>query len=226
MFGNCIRLNKIKQKGEKMKTIIILATVMVLFITHSNSFSQAGVKVGFEGGVNFANVRLNLYGAPTSESNVRTGIVAGAFLQFKLVDNLYLHTGIGYIQKGTSSVNDISKIIQKTDYFEIPISLILKFPTEIVTPFFSAGAQYGFRLSAKQSQKYFSGEEYNVDVKKYYNATDLEFLFGGGLEHNLGKHFDIYVNFLYGFGTANVFKSIQLGTVRNRGMQLTTGVKF
>ncbi|MEI6189348.1 MAG: porin family protein [Chitinophagia bacterium] len=162
-----------------MKKIIVLSVLVASFFT-----SNAQTTYGIKGGLNIASVKIVLAeSGSTLPTSSKTSFVVGAFLNHPLTESLsiqpeFLYQGMGFKLEG----EELS-----SNYFAIPVLLRYSIAKKINL---EAGPQIGFIMSANAM-----GE----DVKKTFNSTDFQFLFGGGY------HFtkNIQASIRYGIGLTN-----------------------
>jgi len=195
----------------------------------SKSINKNPPKLGLKGGMNFAQA---VYNSESSDS--KSGVDFGIFCEIYTSDNFSIQPGINYIQKGSRYVNDIATITQKMDYLEFPVNFNAYFLPGKVQPFLSAGFYFSTRVKSSQTQQYkISEDTYEYDGSDFYDKTDIGFLIGGGVSFAVLKEIDLFVNFNYSHGFNNIAKTENLdhyqnsiGTVSNRGIELTAGIKF
>ena len=186
------------------------------------------VKFGLKGGINFAKAHSN-----SEISDTKSGIDIGIFCEIYTSGNLSIQPGINYIQKGSMYANDIVTITQKIDYLEFPVNFNAYIPLSGVKPFLTAGLYFSTRISVSQAQQYNISEGvYEYDGSDFYDKTDFGLLFGGGVSLVVSKEIDLFVilNYSHGFSniaqTDNLHYQNSIGTVSNRGLELTAGIKF
>lgn len=194
----------------------------------SKNNNDKPVKFGLKGGLNFSKAYSN-----SEISDTKSGVDLGIFCEIYTSDNLSIQPGINYIQKGSMYANDIVTITQKIDYLEFPVYLNAYIPLSGVKPFLSAGFYFSTRINASQTQQYKISEGvYEYDGSDFYDKTDFGMLFGGGVSLVVSKEIDLFVIFNYSHGFSNIAKTDNLhyqnsiGTVSNRGLELTAGIKF
>ena len=199
----------------------ILFCLAVIVISHY-SFSQS--KFGIETGLNLSNARVNsMYG--DENVNNRTGMLLGCFFEFNTSKHFSIQPGFRYIQRGNVSDNGVTKLIQKVNYVEFPLTCNVIINFNKFKPFLAAGFYFGYYVSANQTQTYGSGEYYECDVSDFYKSSDVGYVLGCGLNYELSKRFDVFMSFYYTGGVKNVLEDEAIGSVSNTGHQLSAGMK-
>jgi len=195
----------------------------------SKNRNENPTKFGLKGGMNFAKAEYN-----SESSNSKSGVDIGVFCEIYTSDNISIQPGINYIQKGSKYANDIVTITQKIDYLEFPVNFNAYIPLSWVKPFLTAGLYFSTRISVSQTQQYNISEGvYEYDGSDFYDKTDFGMLFGGGVSLAVSKEIDLFVILNYSHGFSNIAKTgnfeqyqNSIGTVSNRAVELTAGIKF
>src|ERR1700690_897774 len=129
-----------------MKRIVkpLLTLVLMLFFPITSTISQANVKIGIQGGLNYTTPEISPNPISTT---THTGLLIGAISEIRLSDAGSLLIGISYIQKRVAP--DSSSSLWKTDYLEIPVLLKANLLSPPLRPYFICGPAVGFSLRRK-----------------------------------------------------------------------------
>ena len=150
-----------------MRRAIIFGLFILIFSIGSNSFAQfPRFGIGVKGGLNLANAVTDIENAELSYRNV---LAIGGVVDIGLNRAVSFQIEPRYIQKG-------AKVKVKIDYFEIPLSLKVRFSESDITPYLFAGPVFSFLNSAKVE----SGGE-TEDVKDETKSNEYSLDFGGGV---------------------------------------------
>lgn len=197
-------------------------------------FSPAQQRIGFVGGLNFANFNgVDEDGGDIAFSS-RGVFGIGGVLELGLGKNIALRLEPMYLEKATEFDSDMGLTRWKVAYFEVPVFLQLAFETNIARPYLIAGPTVGLIVSSKV-------EFINLDLE--YNAIDLVSSidfglgFGAGISFPIG-HNAIFVEGHYTYGLVDIAddgKIVERGEdfdfeegvdVKTRGLQIMVGVTF
>ncbi len=149
-----------------MKIMKWAIAMLFVVIGVQASFSQAEVGLGLKAGLNLANLNAT---SASATFDSRTGYHAGVFLKVKLT-KLAIQPEILFSQQGTTVKTTTASVEQTLSYVNIPI--MLKFYL-VGGLHLQAGPQFGFLTSAVAS---------GVDVKSFYNSSDISIGLGAGFD--------------------------------------------
>lgn len=145
------------------KTLFLMLGVLLSF-----SLAQAILpSFGIKGGVNMAKY----VGSDAGSTDMKMGIAAGAFACVDLIA-LKVQPEILFSQKGAKEEYNVlgipTSVSNTLNYVEVPILVKFSFG-KIIVPSIYAGPSFGRLLSASVD---------GIDVKDFYNGTDLGLIFG------------------------------------------------
>lgn len=205
---------------SKNFTFYSAVLALIMFFAAGTSMSQSRIKLGFEAGLNLANVSFS----PSVTTGTRTGLIFGGVIEAGFNPQFALVSGLRYIMKGTEVTSTNSTTVSKANYLEIPALLKVKFPMTEVKPYLIAGPTLGLKLSASTRTDFGTTGGNDVDNPNV-ESTDFGLFFGAGIDFGLNPNVDLYFQPGYSLGLSNVSKT-QGQTAKTNGIQLVAGVKF
>jgi opacity protein-like surface antigen len=173
-------------------------------------FSQIPERIGPHVGLNFANADRSGFPEGVSFTNkVRTGIVAGAVVEWTLSNYFLLQCEPLYVQKGSHATETFYFAEEafsftaeaRFDYVAVPVILKFRIPAPGIKPYLLTGPNLGYRTSAEVE----SGGQVR-DYKNRTEAIDFAWDIGGGVEQNLAPFVSLLVDFRFSYGFVNVIK--------------------
>jgi hypothetical protein len=176
----------------------------ILCLTAIAFNGNAQVKITPAVGLNISNIS-NAEGTTS-----KMGLHLGAYVGFKLSDNLHIQPGLFYSQKGCSFkiLNETTSL--KYNYLEIPVNAVYAFGNSGLS--LNAGPYLGMLMSAKWE---------DLDVKEGMSSMDF------GL--NIGASIDLPANLMlrlqYGMGMANLDKDGN-SKEKNNNFGITLGYRL
>ncbi|MEW7293000.1 porin family protein [Aquimarina sp. 2304DJ70-9] len=173
-----------------MKKLILLAIAVIGFTLTANAQK---VKFGFKGGLNLANVDVEVAGVDTDS---RTGYHIGAVLQLGLGDTFILQPELLYSAQGTSDFD--------IDYLNIPVLAKLKFAKIFSV---EAGPQFGFVVNDGIKDAFLSTVE--------SESFDISGAVGAGVEFG-----PVFGQIRYNFGLTDVVDGFD---GKNTAFQISVG---
>lgn len=190
------------------KLLLILSLIAFSFA------SKAQTRLGFKGGVNFANVTISSSGFSISPGSI-TSFHVGGVLESRLSDRIVVQPNLLFSQKGYSAeVSGFSSTKATLNYLELPVNFLY----EASDYFTIGGGPYlGYALSGKSVSNGVS--------------TDVEFGDGGQMKRadfglNLTAGYEILDGLIisanYSFGLANISNEAN-STAKNKviGISIT-----
>ncbi len=212
--------------------------VLILLVVISASSARAGkTTFGIKAGLNLSNAaEVPDYWEDSLEW--KTGLTAGAFLNYALNDNFSLQPELLFTQKGFggSLIDEVVELAVSLDYFELPI--LAKYT-------FSAGNTVRPALYAGPSFAYCSASELEittwifstaVDFSSVTHTTDFGMVLGGGFDIGTSKGTVIIdARFTYNFTNVIVSgdfeingetETIEEDDFKNYGLAFTFGYAF
>jgi Outer membrane protein beta-barrel domain len=211
-------INKKKQKGNKMKTLKLLA-IVTIFLSAA-IYSQPKLSIGIHAGLNFASASVT----PSQTMGGRTGIIIGGLADIELSKQFSVVPGIQYISKGASTSESGYTSTTSLNYFEIPVLAQYKFSLSEFKPYFFAGPNFAINLSANSEQSGGGGSA-SEDVSSSLGSFDMGLMFGTGTEYKITPGMDLYLNLGYSVGLSNISKD-NSASVKNNGLRVIAGIKF
>lgn len=202
-----------------MKQFKILFTIVLAVIISSTALKAQETGLGIEGGINISNVSTT----PSVNLNSRTGFMVGGYADIGISRIASIKPGIRYIVKGFTGSGNGLTISENMHYIEIPLLVKFRIPLNEVKPYFEAGPTLAIQLSASEDQT-FGAQSQNFDAGFLYESIDFGLYFGSGVEFSLGNRISMFTGGGYSLGLSNTSKTAT--SVRNRGFQFTSGVKF
>lgn len=197
---------------------LILVSILLLPV------SNAQVKVGFNGGINFSKYSGDKKNSNSSVSfNKLPGFAVGGVLEYGISKTFALRFSPSYLLRGSETKYNMKlsgkiktiKNKSKTYFIEMPLTAIYKLGKGKVCPYLSGGFNIGFLTKAKSD-----GE----DIKNQFKKVNFSFLFGLGCEFALTKKASVFIDGQYALGLRNLAKNN--GKQKTRGIDLKAGVLF
>jgi Outer membrane protein beta-barrel domain len=220
----------------------LIALSLLVFATFS---ATAQVSLGLRGGImqnqfDFSNDNLNV------QNMKRSGLLGGAFVEFRINEGFALQLEGNYAQKGNTQTFIISlpnlytetiETRTRINYLEIPILAKAGFKLGPARVDLLAGPNFSYALNGqdkvKTSRSFLNGEELVTETTNDYDfETDLEqYDLGGqaGLQLSFGtKKRRVFVDgrYLLGFVDQNNGLTNSDIQVKNQGVALTVGFQF
>lgn len=220
-----------------MRRAFSVLAAFVLAAAVAAPASAQGLRIGAEGGVNFANVSSD----PDAETDALTGFRGGLSVEYGFGDDgaFALKTGAFYSQKGTTLPAAVAAVVFEdptitfdvelaADYIEIPVVGLYNIPVEgSFTPRVLAGGLVGIEASCEVSG---GGQSADCDdplVGFETASLDLGLLFGGGFGYAISDNATLTVDGRYNLGVSDLNETPNdPTTVKNRVFQVNAGVVF
>jgi hypothetical protein len=212
--------------GSKVAEAQVLISLIL-----GDKLNSDKLEFGLDGGINWSNIS-NLEG-----SNGIRGFHLGFYFNFKLQDNLYLHTGVIVKSpmgaRGLSpyplndddldSVLSTGSVSRKLRYFNVPILLKYKFYDEF---FIEAGPQLGLLSKAfdEFTVEVFEKDDlvFKNDIRDQYKRFDAGIT--GGLGYHLMKGTGMNFGVRYYFGMMDILKDNAGAKQKNSSFYLYAGI--
>jgi hypothetical protein len=220
----------------KSKKFILLSACL-LTLTF-NSFSQA---IQIIGGVNFANMLIKDNDGITSEDmKLKPGIQAGVSVEYPLLDNLFLESGLLFLTKGVKyhskgeflGYNYEGTTKMNLQYLDIPINLKTYFDVSNNKVFITTGPYIGIGINGNYTIEYSINGETEKDKEKIEWGTDKNSDELKRLDYGLYLGTGIEIANLqlelgYSLGLANISPYTGEGTkISNRYFGAKAGIKL
>ena len=222
-----------------MKTIGTIFLVLLISFLPLVSFSQI---FGVKAGLNLSKMILKDDDIDfTDEFEMKPGLLIGPTVEFPLMQDLSIESGLLLSSKGFKDSYEESyqggfyesKTTLNLWYIDIPILFKWNFKISEKTSLYPAIGPYigiGLKGYSKNETKSNSGEETHKEDIEWGNDEDTDFFkrfdagltIGGGIEY---KAFQLGI--YYNLGIANIAPSSENGaTIQNRVLQFTLGYRF
>lgn len=188
---------------------------MIIAFFSMNATAQSKLGVGFKIGPSFCNQVTTGEGRNVETQNL-TGIHLGIYGNYFILEPLAVQLELHYSQRGSKWSDLQFSGKDKLGYIDIPILIryqIIEYLNVHVGP------NFGFLVSAKQIPD--EGEK--LDVKEYYNSTDIGL--GMGLEGNLPYNINLTLRYVLGLGDATTEVEYWEGW-KNNAFQISVGYRF
>ncbi len=209
----------------KMQWMALCAAMCV-----SSAFAEIALSPGGALGVNFPDQFLDdSTGNSLSDVEARTAFIGHAFLEIGLTQSFAVVPAVGLAMRGSernrSGIDETFRI----NYLTFPVWFKFKYFMGRIMPFFAAGPDVAFRLTAKkQTQNTSSGLVSSVteDIKDQTKPIDVGVDILGGADYDAGflvpfLHAGYYVGFLNSLDSPTGESS-----QRNIGLFVEAGVRF
>jgi hypothetical protein len=217
-----------------MKNRILKFSLLSLFglMLSIGAFAQETGRVwslGPEIGAAFSN-----HGKDADDSEYKSGLVAGGFATYSILDRYAFTAKVLFNQKGAKSEDGDVK--EQLNYIEVPVLARVFFNREgTVRPNVFFGPSFGFLTGAKWK---IGDEDYeNVediasspfgDVDSYkdvYNTFDFGVSLGLGLSIRVANEMYFIIDTRYTYGLSEVYKNAD-GSSNNQNATVTAGLSF
>ena len=222
-----------------MKKIYLVFIAILLFFSSTN----AQIKIGLLGGINFSDSKQNefLY----TESKSKTNFGLGGVVDFQFTNNFSVRFEPLYIEKGSyGEIENLEGMYARAtfniSYFELPV--LFKYSVgNAVQPYMFAGPTIGFKLDSDIMLKA-GALEVGVGTNNIMKNIEYSFNLGAGINYKIDELATIFFEAKYVFGLTDIVKkgdfNLKIGDelehVRidndtkydNRGVQLMVGFMF
>jgi len=206
------------------KHALAIVALVALVVISSPLFAQDDkMMFGFKGGINLANITGDVV---EDEISMKTGLVGGLFICYRVTETVALQTEFLYSMKGCKLEDPDVEMIWNLNYLEIPLLFKVNLPTRgNLKPSLYAGPALGILMSAEGELKIIeTGEGGNRDIKDQFEETDIGIIAGAGLGYKMGSGC-LFGEFRYEVGLQCVRKNSD-GDGKNSGMSIMGGYGF
>jgi hypothetical protein len=235
-----------KRNGNRnnFRTLLMICSLLLVLIPGSDLFAQNGYSYGFRIGIHMADIQVEDDEFSDSYGN-RFGPAIGAFVTIPLNGIFSVRPELWYLRKGAEASFDFSFLGEDLsfessfifDYIEVPLLFTYTpRPAGNAVPNLFAGPSVGFLTSARYKLEA-AGESESASIKSSLKSTDFSLIFGGGLDFGLGSR-SLAVDIRYMLGLSNILKSpiddgtdefensVSDGSIKNKGLTITLGLRF
>ncbi|MGD0337584.1 MAG: porin family protein [Bacteroidota bacterium] len=215
------------------KSLLFRALILFVLISLLPSYApaQASVRLGIDGGLNFANASVT--NVPSAIAlNSRTVPTFGGVAELSFHNVAFIRGEIRYTPKGigatASDPKYVSSMTAKFEYLEIPIVIGVKFGPGPFKPYIFAGPNLGIRLSAELESDVL-GKTYSKNVEDNTKSTDFALDFGGGLLFEADSQWAIFIDGRYSLGLTEIGGSRDFSVnseYKSRDIKVIAGILF
>jgi opacity protein-like surface antigen len=175
------------------------------------------------------------------ERNMRTAFRFGGEAEYAVSPMISVGSGLIYSMKGEKGSYKMGSVTvestSKFSYLTIPVAVRINLGSSTgPKPFLKLGPELGILLSAKSTVEGTAGSvgaSSDVDIKKFFNSTDLALLGGAGVELPLGDALKGVAEVGYELGLTDIGKDESEAkadesdaTIKTRNIFLAVGVRF
>lgn len=216
-----------RSKRHKMLSVVLLLAVLTM-----NAFAQPKLKLGLQGGVNYADATMDFGEVPSEvqlKKKPRTVFLFGAVAEIGISDMFSVLVEPRYVQKGptieasvslpdslfgsTQSLDFTTRM--KLAYLEVPLSLKATFGSGNFTPYIFAGPNFAYLLSADGEVEFF-GAKASQNIKEGIEKFEVGLHVGAGVQYRIAPNMLATADIRYAQGLTKVNKS---GTIQPQDNQ-------
>jgi hypothetical protein len=206
---------------------LFIAVAILLFLSLATFFplrAQIISDIGVKGGINFTNITFPL---PAQPWNSKTGLIAGAFITFRINEFLSIQPEFLISEKGARwgglSGGNIVTVTDEITYLDIPLLWKFNLPSlskSGVQPHLYWGPCWSTKLIGTRSTQ--MDEQIKEDKIQDLNDEDFSLILGGGIEIKAltGK---ISFDLRFGSSYSSIFKT---ANNKNRIISILVGYSF
>lgn len=220
-FKRCIRWCLVQRRKIK----IMKKTCFAFFILLSSlAVSFAQTQFGVKGGLNFANLAVDL--DEIDDTNLKLALTAGGFARMEMSNWLIIQPEVLYTFKGSKYEFGETTVRANLNYFDVPVAAVVPLFGSPVS--IHAGPQLSFLTKARYKYKssVFGNDMVVDDSRENYRNIDLGGFFGLGYNRDRLQFEARLVR-----GVINVEKDRTIldqfftgKAAKNVGLQLTAGL--
>jgi hypothetical protein len=179
---------------------------------------------GLRAGINFANVSGDDVGE--DDFGTKTGLLAGAFVEFPIAEIVNVHLGANYSQKGFEAdlpnVDDDPNV--EIDYIEVPALITVLVPgTDNTDIRLYVGPTFAWLVHCEGEA---FGFEAGCDDDNEIEDFDVGGEVGVGVSVGMGSGAALLVDGFYNFGVKSIDASADDADVKNEVFSISAGVMF
>ncbi len=228
-----------------MKRTLAVFGLLAFFVTLPAMGQQKPFDFAIQGGVNLANLEYDPDIEPGTETLLCFG--GGAVLSMNLspgvsldIDGLYMQKGAkiefeeNFGPQGSTGERVWTNLELQMAYILLVPKLRFQMQSGGVSPYFLAGPEIGFLMSAKEKgtvdPEWGDVEDIDEDVKDHYENVTYGLNFGGGLSFPTGSS-SVYFEARYVMGLSNIRKENpdtegEEPTIKHSRMYVMGGIRF
>jgi hypothetical protein len=146
-------------------------------------------------------------------SELKTGIVIGAEMNYWFSNNYGICGQLNYTQKGAKETSlyiginesfEVTSVINLS-YLQLPVLFKATLTEHIVNPFFIIGPEIGLRLSATESVTGDVVQDTQTDIPDSVTSfVNFGILAGAGISYALNPSMQLYMTAAYNYGLSNL----------------------
>jgi opacity protein-like surface antigen len=227
-FRNVACSTILKGKGIKMKKIILIAAIGLLYYSSEAQLIRGyGIKAGTVGAGQDWTYAGFLSGS--MDTKTRWGIDAGGYVEWLDIPFVSFLTECHYIQKGfkisipvttlafPEGTGEYQERFPQMNYVSIPIMAKVRMSMPLFTPYIIGGIHYDILLST-------SGDGFDEVIKNTKNY-DTGVTIGAGVESNVLPKITVGLEFRYSPSVMDIYSTDNL-KVRNHSVEVLGYVGF
>jgi hypothetical protein len=191
--------------------------------------ARAEVRVGALGGVNVAELHINMED-PDLTLHARNLLAVGAVVEIGLSRHFSLQLEPMYLQKGgridiRDFLGEDASLSLRLSYVELPVFLKLSKSAGRARPYVIVGPSVGYRTGTRSKDEVTGEEQDPADAAENLKKGDFGVAAGGGLIVPVGRA-TVFVEGRYTWGLLNLNKQNEELKLNNRGVQVLAGFTF
>jgi Outer membrane protein beta-barrel domain len=186
-------------------------TFLVLIAAVIAQFARAQIQFGVKAGYNLASLRVS---TPQPQVSSKPGFNAGVMASVPLFSRCSLQPEIMYSGQGIHFIGDLTSGTQYYDWLNVPVLFTYQHPTGL---FAETGPQFGFLLSARESER---GQSF--DISNSIRSADFSWVFGIGYRLPFGLGMDAR----YNLGLTSIARNYAFGDGTAKNMVFQFGLFF
>jgi len=191
---------------------------------------NAQIRVGAVGGMNMSSFTVPGNIISTAARKTRFGLTIGAAAELQLSQQWSVRIEPRYIQKGFrtefTDALGTNKSTETLNYFELPLTAVIRFGEFDISPFFFAGPDFAFLLSASDDVTLSNGQSFPpLNTKSNYKSFEFALEGGFGVEYTLTSSMSVLGIARYSYGLSNVYQ-VPTYDGKTRDFQLQLGVLY
>jgi hypothetical protein len=201
------------------KIVKTLCVAFFAFVVMQNAFAQTAKTWSFgpEIGLNFSK-----FGKDADQTSYKTGLLAGGFLTYSIVNTFGVTGKVLYTQMGAK--DDDSNIESRLNYIEVPILARFFLNKEgDIRPNIFLGPSFGF-LTGVQAKLNNGDYESVKNYEDVYNTFDLGIGAGAGVNIRIGEEKYFIIDARYTHGLSDISKTGS--DVNNQAFAISAGLSF
>jgi hypothetical protein len=205
-------------KNNLCKTLIFLGLLFIIQLTVKAQYAHTW-SIGAEVGPSFSK-----FSGDANDQQFRTGLIAGGFLTYSIINTFGVTVKALYAQKGTRFENNGVSMKQSLNYLEIPMLGRFFLNKEgRFRPNIFLGPSFGVLLDVKNKK----GDGDNVSIsdeqRKNFSDFDIGVTGGVGLNYEILNQTRVLLDARY---TRGFTDAANPGQIYNNSLGVTLGMSF